>query len=241
MRLYGFLTVSAVLINSILSSFALALALATSSEVQTNLLPPNYQYGRQASPDTSGSSSSEATAEYAGSESSEEACDCDQKHSSILEEPNMPSPAYTIPSYSLIASSIIASTATIPASTSPVRQPPVSGTLQPQQITPSLAPAPTYIGPPAIAPSLVPPTISPPASLPTIPVQAGGQEWYQVTYWECVTWPSDYVHCGWHTPLRKGKNPDPNGETFVYGAGSNLKARVWWMGMFAAGVALATL
>lgn len=241
MRLYGFLTVSAVLISLLPRSSALAIT--TLPEVQTNLLPLNYQYGGQASPDTSSSSSSEATAEYAGSESSEEACDCDQRHSAILDESSMASPtvltsaASSSKPYSY--ANFILSTATLTPSDLQA-----SPTPQPQQVNPSLAPAPTYVGPPVYAPPApaIPSTITPAAALPTTALQAeGGQEWYQVTYWECVTWPSDYVHCGWHTPLRKGKNPDPNGESFVYAAGSSLKARVWLMGMVVAGVLLAAL
>lgn len=72
-------------------------------------------------------------------------------------------------------------------------------------------------------------------------ISRGGQPWYQVTYYECVTWPSEYVHCGWHTPLRMGRNPDPEGETFVYGAAVRMNGRIGWVVGAVAGVVMITL
>lgn len=95
----------------------------------------------------------------------------------------------------------------------------------------------------AAIPSTITPTTSAPTSTQDIEalISRGGQPWYQVTYFQCVTWPSEYVHCGWHTPLRIGRNPDPRGETFVYGAAVRVNGRIRWVVAAVAGVVMLTL
>lgn len=236
MLLYGFLTVSTVL--SLLSTSTHTLAITTSPVLETSVsgsLLLHRNNGREASSDTSSSSSSEAAAEYSGSEPAQEACNCGDGDGSILDSSSVVAPA------SVISSSFVTTTIIILASTSSSQQPQSRITSPPQQVSYS-SPAPTSIGPSVVTPGQpnLPSTITPAPSAPPKAEQEGGkgQKWHQVTYWECVTWPSDYVHCGWHTPLRMGENPDPGGETFVYGAGSSPRASAWLMGMVGAGVAL---
>lgn len=245
MRLYGFLTVSTVL-NLTFRATALPATTSLATQLLTERIPTSpqqhLQYGSQARPGTSSSSSSEAAAEYASSESTKEACECAEGHGSGLDNSSVTVSASAVSSISIvISSSRVTTTVIIPALTSSTQQPQSQISPPPQQVS-SATPVPTYIVTSVVTPALpsLPSTITPAPASPSKAQQEGGkgQKWHQVTYWECVTWPSDYVHCGWHTPLRMGENPNPNGETFIYGSGSSLRAGAWLMQIVGVGVGL---